>query len=104
MADLPFRMALARLNNYKDWMNVQNALGIVLIEAQKRCPVDTGYLKSHWMIKRERGGVWSIVFTAPYATYVHERLDVRHRVGEAKFLENAWTAKRHEFVKQLYGF
>lgn len=28
-----------------------------------------------------------VVYDAPYAIYVHEDLSVRHRVGQAKFLE-----------------
>jgi hypothetical protein len=46
--------------------------------------------------------VWSISFNAPYALYVHERLDVYHLVGEAKFLENAWNAKKNQFLDMLF--
>lgn len=83
-------------------MRIQQALMIVVKEAQYRCPLDTGYLLSHWMIKRSRG-TWSIEFTADYALYVHERLDVYHPLGEAKFLENAWNVKKNEFLDFLYS-
>lgn len=101
---MAFEQTIARLNSYKDNFRVTQAMGIVVMEAQRRCPVDTGYLKAHWEIKRIRGGVWSIIFSADYAVYVHERLDVYHRIGEAKFLEKAWNHKKNEFLRALYDW
>ena len=95
---MAFEKTLARLKRYKDQTRLQQGFMIVVKEAQRRCPVDTGYLRDNWILKNSRG-VWSIAFTADYAIYVHERLDVKHDVGEAKFLENAWHAKIQEFIK-----
>jgi hypothetical protein len=66
---------------------------IVVAAAKKRTPVDTGALRANvnmtpYNITSE-GGNLNIAYLQEYAPYVHERLELRHRVGEAKFLENA---------------
>lgn len=51
-----------------------------------------GNLKaSHYVIAYtgSTGPVVEIGLTAAYAPYVHERMELRHRVGQAKFLETA---------------
>lgn len=53
-------------------------------------PVKTGYLKSTGRIVRNSIGTLSIVYTAPYAKYVHEIIDNGHKLPtRAKFLEDA---------------
>jgi len=60
----------------------------VLKEAKTRTPVDTGFLRSSGTV--EMLGDKAIVrFEAEYALPVHERVEVPHSNGEAKFLENA---------------
>jgi len=52
----------------------------------------TGNLKaSHYVIPYEgsSGPVVEIGLTASYAPFVHERVELRHNVGQAKFLETA---------------
>lgn len=61
----------------------------VLREAKKRTPVDTGFLRSSGQVDLSGANI-VIRFTAKYALPVHERMDVEHPVGEAKFLENAF--------------
>jgi len=102
--------AVARLKRYQDWERVRQAIGIVLDEARRRCPYDTHHLEKYsWKINRTREGVWSLEFATEDATHVeyamavHERLDVYHPHGEAKFLENAWTEKHGEFFRYLFG-
>jgi hypothetical protein len=74
-------------------------------EAMKRTPVDTGNLRSSYrtMVSQlpKRGVVGRVVNKAEYATYVHERTELRHDVGEAKFLHNAVMEKRHELRNKL---
>jgi hypothetical protein len=84
-----------------DYNRYRNALKIIVEEARRRCPYDTHYLETHWQIVRKNKTNYNIVFTAPYAIFVHERLDVYHPHGEAKFLENAWQAKKDEFFKAI---
>ena len=74
---------------------------IITIEGNsaRRTPVDTGNLRASGIgnLKGSRGIIKStpagaVAFTAntaEYAVHVHERTDIRHKVGEAKFLENA---------------
>jgi hypothetical protein len=97
-----FEKIMAKFKKYDDDYNLyRDALKIVVEEARRRCPYDTHYLETHWKIVRKAKTDYVIQFTAPYALYVHERLDVYHPHGEAKFLENAWKAKKDEFFKKI---
>jgi hypothetical protein len=93
-------MSLRRLNDLKKLKMLPYALELVKEEAVRRCPIDTGALRKSARVKI-RGNTGSINFGMSYAIYVHERLDLRHPVGEAKFLENAWRVKRAEFERAL---
>ncbi len=61
----------------------------------KRTPVDTGNLKASGLghakilASAPSGAVGFTTNTADYAVYVHERTELKHYTGEAKFLENA---------------
>ncbi|MGB7157118.1 MAG: hypothetical protein WBD40_03565 [Tepidisphaeraceae bacterium] len=77
----------------------------VIGDAQELAPVDTGALKaSGTALPAEAKGTEisaQIGFNTNYAAAVHERLDVNHDQGEAKFLETAMrknTPKMAEFV------
>jgi len=68
---------------------------IILGESKKQCPVDTGTLRSTGHVTEPKYTKSSVEIqigyggaAAPYAIYVHERLDLRHKVGKAKFLED----------------
>lgn len=80
---------------------IRKCLGVIHRKAQTLCPVDVN-------VPRRREGLphlrdsgreevhgkgmaaqGAVVFEGSHAIYVHERLDVRHPVGEAKFLEKA---------------
>lgn len=58
------------------------------------CPIETGLLRSYSLIELPEGDeerfVIRIVFYAPYALYVHERVELNHAAPtQAKFLERA---------------
>lgn len=60
----------------------------ILQDARDLCPVDSGNLKDNSEVikninKRE------VVFNELYAFYIHENLELKHKHGEAKFLEKA---------------
>lgn len=74
----------------------QEAAEELLAATRPRVPVDTGALRDSG--RAEDG--W-IIFDAPHAAIVHERLDLKHDAGEAKFLENAANANRHEIAETL---
>lgn len=63
-----------------------------MTDAKARTPVDTGTLRrsgkvhDHASARKLTAG---LSFATEYAVYVHERTDIRHPNGEAKFLENA---------------
>jgi hypothetical protein len=66
----------------------------VLGDAQQLTPVDTGALKASGYtepVTVDAGGEMAkpIGFNTSYAAAVHERLDVHHDQGQAKFLETA---------------
>lgn len=59
--------------------------------SQQRTPVKFGNLKGSAYTRKDRLGkkAVEIGYTANYAIYVHENLEARHTVGQAKFLESA---------------
>lgn len=66
---------------------------LIMTDAKKNTPVDTGTLRSSGIVTpRPADHRVDLSFggaASAYAAIVHERLDVHHPVGEAKFLENA---------------
>jgi len=71
---------------------------LVMTEAKKRTPVDTGALRSSGLVEPPllTGASVEVSFgfggpAAPYAVVQHERLDYRHTVGQAKFLEQPFN-------------
>lgn len=81
--------------------NVQNRVGDlaeeVLERAREAAPIQTGQLRGSAFLKRTPEGV-EIGFSAPHALTVHERTDVPHRTGEAKFLERPLYAAEPELT------
>lgn len=65
----------------------------VLTYSMEKVPVDTGFLKNTGYVDRPIRGISEITvrvgYHARYSLAVHERLDVRHKNGQAKFLEKA---------------
>lgn len=79
---------------------------MILGDAKTLCPVDTGRLRAtgYCAPPTDQGGPTQIGFGTDYALAVHEKIEIPHKVGEAKFLEKAvnmntadyrdWLAKR----------
>lgn len=63
-------------------------------------PVSSGKLVNSRKITATEDSV-TIEYTAPYALEVHERTDVHHAVGEAKFLEKAVDKHRPTFTEDV---
>ena len=69
----------------------------IMTTAKRNTPVDTGTLRSSGMVTARAKGV-ELSFggaASAYAVIVHENLAAYHRVGKAKFLEDAineWVA------------
>ena len=67
-------------------------------EAITRTPKDTGNLRNSFLTTRNENNV-EIKNTANYSLVVHEDLQARHLIGEAKYLENAIKAKTGDALK-----
>jgi hypothetical protein len=80
---------------------------IELTEMRRRTPVEFGPLRASlsMTVKRE-GSRISIEFgaggpSAPYAIYVHERTELHHRIGEAKFIERPLKESGPHFSERI---
>ena len=60
----------------------------ILTRAQQLVPVDTGHLRDSGYVRESNDSV-EVGFDADYALHVHERTDIFHQNGQAKFLETA---------------
>jgi hypothetical protein len=82
----------------------QEGLAVDAVAVQKT-PVDTGRLRAtHYVGPPQTNGDHIEVpvgFGTDYAVYVHERTDVAHTTGEAKFLEKAMHERSSGFEVRL---
>ena len=65
---------------------------ITMTDAKKRTPVQYGVLRRSGHVAkyaRKTDLTARLAFGTEYAIWVHERTELRHKVGEAKFLEHA---------------
>lgn len=75
---------------------VYDQLARVAARSTELVPVDTGKLKDSVYVRVSKAARYSdhvrgeAGYTTDYAETVHERVEVPHRVGQAKFLETAW--------------
>lgn len=74
---------------------------VVRREAQTLTPVDWGNLKdsAYSDLDPIAARYVEVGYTAEYAPYVHEDLEARHTVGEAKFLQKAVARKRKQVLE-----
>ena len=72
-------------------------------EAKRRTPVLTGHLRRSGLVHHASARDLSVrlTFGTEYAVFVHERTELRHRVGEAKFLENALAFTARFFAARI---
>lgn len=106
-----FRKGLLKLRKKDGPVGYRKALikALLMVEAEsiRRAPIDTGNLRRSGggnatvtsSTEKEAKGV--TFFTANYATPVHERVDIPHTTGEAKFLEKAIMALIPEMEPML---
>jgi len=75
-----------------------------MTDAKRRTPVDTGTLRRSGNVHQHatsRRLSAEMSFGTEYGVYVHERMDVHHPVGEAKFLERAIQSTSNWFEARL---
>jgi hypothetical protein len=74
---------------------------VVIGQAENLCPVLTGFLKASgtWEPATQTADTITCVigFNCKYAAAVHERLELHHPQGQAKFLEAAMQAQTANF-------
>ena len=74
----------------------------VLAGSVRLVPVDTGRLRStHYVTIPSSRGVVEMGYGTDYAVPVHERTDVRHTTGQAKFLEQPVNAARSGYAADV---
>lgn len=65
--------------------------------AQALTPKDRGHLRASAEVSVDPAALEAAIsYNVPYAVFVHERLELNHPVGEAKFLEKALIAKAED--------
>lgn len=78
---------------------------IIITDAVKRVPVSTGRLRdSAYVATPDRTGFRKAIeigFGTDHAVEVHEKTEVPHLTGEAKFLEKAVTSKAKRALWQV---
>jgi hypothetical protein len=97
--------------------NLERFAEYILEQAKNLCPIKSGALRNSGQVQRDANPNWyaeghyhqravHITFgddTVDYAIPVHERLDVRHPVGQAKFLETPLLAAHASFAMNIKG-
>lgn len=64
--------------------------GRIGANAKQRTPHDTGTLQDSMDVRKVDDRKYKIVFDTHYAVYVHERVELHHDIGEAKYLAKAF--------------
>lgn len=81
--------------------------GLIVEGASKRMtPVDTGNLRAgtYTELLEISGNVGvEIGYTANYAVFVHERTELHHNFGQAKFLEEALKQNERQILGAIAG-
>lgn len=97
-SNLDMYSILKKVNlRYNGERGVEQALEDVKTEAMGSTPVDTGLLRSSFRIdvSSDSGSSirGSLTNETPYSIFVHERLDVYHPIGKAKYLEDPFLER-----------
>lgn len=65
-------------------------------------PKDRGHLRESAEVSVDAGNLEAAIsYNTPYAVYVHERTELNHKVGQAKFLETAIAVKQEDMQRIL---
>lgn len=82
----------------------QEGFGVQAL-AQEKCPVEFGRLRAtaYTAPPEINGDEISVTvgFGTDYGVYVHERTELHHNVGEAKFLERAFDDRSSGYLDRL---
>lgn len=74
-------------------------------ESIKECPVDTGRLRASAIVTpvQKEGNEYycEVGYGTEYAIYVHERTELKHKVGKAKYLEDPYK-RNYNFYNEWF--
>lgn len=109
LENLEHVLRVHRTKAKKDAMNIaeglRKAAHIILKKSQELVPVDTERLKKSGRVEVKGTGLNTearVVYDAPYAVYVHERLDQAHEPPtQAKFVTEAIRRTRGTVTAML---
>jgi len=77
----------------------------IMAESVKQVPVDTGRLRSTHYVSPPTGDkddpVCTLGYGTNYGVYVHERPELKHTSGKAKFLEDPINSARSGYVERV---
>jgi hypothetical protein len=113
-----FKVTISGLENIqKNIQNLDQIIDVVLkdelykmgqhlrSESVKECPVDTGRLRASATVtpvqKKEDKYFVEVGYGTDYAIYVHERTELHHTVGKAKYLEDP-LKRNTQFYKEWF--
>lgn len=105
-SELHRRLEVMKVSAPKAFAAALYQIGLKIIaDAIHRTPVDTGRLRDTAYVAppvKSGGDIYVVLgFGTDYAIFVHERTDLRHRVGQAKFLSAAIDAMTRDFKAEL---
>lgn len=90
----------------KTMKGIEKAMGVIYNDSQGKVPVDTGRLKASGKIRPIKNG-YELKYHSEnpkngynYAPIQHENLSFKHRVGQAKYLEDA-VKENMDTIKKL---
>jgi len=88
------------LDGVEEWARAD-----VMPTAKENCPVDHGNMRDSHTTQRKGKTVTVGVggSSAPYALKQHEDMSLRHTVGEAKWLENAYNSMLPRLPGKIKG-
>ncbi len=83
------------------WASLYQEGFAMAASAKKRTPVRTGRLRASAYVSPPTGDRVEVGYGTDYALEVHEKTEANFKVGEAKFLENAFNERMDGFVARL---
>jgi len=75
----------------------------IAAESKKNVPEDTGELKESCKAETTGHLEAEVIYDAVYAARIHEDMNMRHRKGQAKFLEDAFNGLAGSIVELAAG-
>jgi hypothetical protein len=106
MDNLKDKLDVKALEKFRGPLNLE--ANLIMTESKRDTPVDTGTLRGSGHVQPPKVGLQTLSVTmgfggaaSAYAIIQHERTDLRHQSGTAKFLERNVKAHELSFARRL---